>query len=149
CFSIFISDVDISVSPPRQQQRRIISKPQNHGDGQKTPQVLLKAEAAWGKGNVGDFLDLTRDSEDGFEEGSSSSSESESEVSETDPECELIFGSKSDGDFLRASPSSTTPASEMEAIYVASSGSEDEEKKERGGTGEGRGGGGGGGGGGG
>ena len=43
----------------------------------------MKAEAAWGEGNIGDFLDLTRDSEDGFEEGSSSS-ESESESAGVD-----------------------------------------------------------------
>lgn len=73
CFSIFLSDVDISVTPPckveTHQQPRDIPSPPNHS---KVSPQIMKAQAAWGKGNVGDFLDLTRDSEDGFEEGSSS-----------------------------------------------------------------------------
>lgn len=142
----------------------------------------MKAQAAWGKGNVGDFLDLTRDSEDGFEEGSSSlefgsDSESNSDfkflselLSESKPESKTKSDSEGlklkggagfflgappcTGDVLRSSPCSVTPvstltstpaATEMEAIYVASSGSEDEITEPACKSGGGRGGGGGGG----
>ena len=103
--------MDISVTPPAEvETQRSIPIPKNRSN--KSPQIN-QAEAAWGKRNIGDFLDLTRDSDDAFEEGSEESS------SNSDSEAELV------SELISASNSESR--SKSEAIYVASSGSEDEE----------------------
>ncbi|CAB1103792.1 unnamed protein product [Ectocarpus sp. CCAP 1310/34] len=116
CFSIFLSDVDISVRPPADSSTV------------PPPQGRCKAPA---RSTLGSFLDLTRGSDDGFEEGSSSSdSSSSSSGSDSDSD------SASDGDRAGSNskpspgPQSAAASDAASAIYVASSGSESDRPEE-------------------
>ncbi|CAM9633882.1 unnamed protein product, partial [Hapterophycus canaliculatus] len=121
CFSIFLSDVDISVVPP----------PDPDALPSPARRILLPA----GPSRAG-FLDLSQEPDDRFEAGSSSSS-SEASSSSSESESESGSGSESESAsesdsaaaaLARSSPRTLPPAAATAAaaIYVASSGSEAE-----------------------
>eukprot|EP00752_Nemacystus_decipiens_P009476 g8472.t1 len=135
CFSIFLSDVDISVRPPADPGAL---PPQGQEFSTAKLQVPPRARTT-----LGGFLDLSRGSDDGFEEGSSSSStgtssasSSSSSSSASDSDTDSESGSDLDnsnrpvGSTAAGSPRAATTvsaaAAAAEAIYVASSGSEAE-----------------------
>ncbi|CBN79338.1 conserved unknown protein [Ectocarpus siliculosus] len=114
CFSIFLSDVDISVRPPADPS---IAPP---------PQGRSKPPA---RSTLGGFLDLTRGSDDGFEEGSSSS-DSSSSSSDSDSDSESVDDRAGANSKLSPGPQAAAASDAASAIYVASSGSESDRPEE-------------------